>query len=120
MKLDKFQSMAVKKEGKSILVVAPPGSGKTSVILNKVNHCISKEGINYKNIIVITFTKAAAKSMENRYKKNYSDENIPFFGTFHGLFYKILVRIYKNISIINSNIAQLLFKFFYIYCFFFC
>ena len=52
MKLDKFQSMAVKKEGKSILVVAPPGSGKTSVILNKVNHCISKEGINYKNIIV--------------------------------------------------------------------
>lgn len=110
MKLDKFQSMAVKKEGKSILVVAPPGSGKTSVILNKVNHCISKEGINYKNIIVITFTKAAAKSMENRYKKNYSDENIPFFGTFHGLFYKILVRIYKNISIINSNTAFFIIK----------
>ena len=110
MKLDKFQSMAVKKEGKSILVVAPPGSGKTSVILNKVNNCISKEGINYKNIIVITFTKAAAKSMENRYKKNYSDENIPFFGTFHGLFYKILVRIYKNISIINSNTAFFIIK----------
>ena len=57
MKLDKFQSMAVKKEGKSILVVAPPGSGKTSVILNKVNHCISKEGINYKNIMKYSLQK---------------------------------------------------------------
>ncbi|MDO4534994.1 MAG: ATP-dependent helicase [Clostridium perfringens] len=110
MNLDKFQSAAVKANGKSTLVVAPPGSGKTTVILGKVNYLIEKEGVSFKNILVITFTKAAAKNMEERYKKNYSSENIPFFGTFHGLFYRILIRAYKNISIINSNVAFFIIK----------
>ncbi len=110
MNLDKFQSIAVKAKGKSTLVVAPPGSGKTTVILGKVNNLICKEGIDCKNIIVITFTKAAAKSMENKYKENYSKKNVPFFGTFHGLFYRILIRIYKDISIISSNAAFFIIK----------
>ena len=110
MNLDKFQSIAVKANGKSTLIVAPPGSGKTTVILGKVNHLIEKENISPKNILVITFTKAAAKNMEERYKRNYAKENTPFFGTFHGLFYKILIRIYKNISIINSNVAFFIIK----------
>lgn len=110
MNLDKFQLTAVKAKGKSTLVVAPPGSGKTTVILGKVNDLIEREGISFKNILVITFTKAAAKNMEERYKKNYSSENTPFFGTFHGLFYRILIRAYKNISIINSNVAFFVIK----------
>lgn len=110
MSLDKFQSIAVKEKGKSTLVVAPPGSGKTTVILNKINHFVSKEGVDYRNIIVITFTKAAAKSMENRYRENYSNEKIPFFGTFHGLFYRILIKIYKNISIMSSSAAFFIIK----------
>lgn len=110
MNLDKFQLTAVKAKGKSTLVVAPPGSGKTTVILGKVNDLIEREGVSFKNILVITFTKAAAKNMEERYKNNYSSENTPFFGTFHGLFYRILIREYKNISIINSNVAFFVIK----------
>lgn len=110
MNLDKFQWTAVKANGKSTLVVAPPGSGKTTVILRKVNNLIEEKGVSFKNILVITFTKSAAKNMKERYKENYSSENIPFFGTFHGLFYKILVRIYKNISIINNNVAFFVIK----------
>lgn len=110
MNLDKFQSMAVKAKGKSTLIVAPPGSGKTTVILGKINDLIYNEKVSHKNIIVITFTKAAAKSMENRYRESYSNENVPFFGTFHGLFYRILIRMYKNISIISSNAAFFIIK----------
>lgn len=110
MNLDKFQLNAIKSKEKSTLVIAPPGSGKTTVILEKVNQLIDKENISHRNILVITFTKAAANNMKDRYKSIYSNDCVPFFGTFHGLFYKILIRIYKNISIINSNVAFFIIK----------
>ena len=64
MNLDKFQWTAVKANGKSTLVVAPPGSGKTTVILRKVNNLIEEKGVSFKNILVITFTKSAAKNIK--------------------------------------------------------
>ncbi|MFD3156390.1 ATP-dependent helicase [Haloimpatiens sp. FM7330] len=111
MKLDKYQSEAVYTNNRNSLVVAAPGSGKTTVIINRVFHLIKDKNISYKNIIVITFTKAAALSMKRRYKsmitnnKNINYSYIPFFGTFHGLFYKILKNHHNNINIIDSNVT---------------
>ncbi len=44
-------------------------------------------------------------NMKERYKKISDSRRSPFFGTFHGLFYKILNRYYKNINIISSKEA---------------
>ncbi|MBW6409157.1 ATP-dependent helicase [Clostridium weizhouense] len=104
--LDKFQNEAVVTKDKNVLVVAAPGSGKTTVIINRVNHLVINKNISNGNIIVITFTKAAAKNMKNRYESTFNRSSSPFFGTFHGLFYKILLRIGRKIDILESKIAN--------------
>lgn len=108
--LDKYQEEAVYINEKNVLVVAAPGSGKTTVIINRVNHLVTKLNINVGNIIVITFTRAAADNMRNRYKNVFNREVAPFFGTFHGLFYKILLREGYNISIIQGGVSHRIIK----------
>ena len=44
--------------------------------------------------------------MKNRYINTFHKESSPFFGTFHGLFYKILIREGANINIIEGYIAN--------------
>lgn len=101
--LDKYQQKAVYTKYKNALIVAAPGSGKTTVIINRVNHLIEDRKVKVGNIIVITFTRAAAENMKTRYKKTFNKDISPFFGTFHGLFYKILLREGYEINIINDN-----------------
>ncbi|MEG2353046.1 MAG: ATP-dependent helicase [Clostridium sp.] len=102
-RLDKYQLNAVKTNLQNVLVVAAPGSGKTTTIINRVNYLITEKSINSNNIIVITFTKAAAENMKARFIKNTEGRvTPPFFGTFHGLFYRILRR-YIEFDIINTN-----------------
>ncbi|WP_449390167.1 UvrD-helicase domain-containing protein [Clostridium sp. ETTB3] len=101
--LDNYQVNAIKIKEKNVLVVAAPGSGKTTVIINRVNYLIEERKARTRDIIVITFTKAAAENMKNRYKNTFNKTVSPFFGTFHGLFYKILLREGYKINIIESG-----------------
>lgn len=108
--LDINQRNAVYIKEKNVLVVASPGSGKTTVIINRVNHLIEDLKINEGNIIVITFTRAAADNMRNRYKNIFKKERAPFFGTFHGLFYKILLREGYDIKIMDEGKGHAIIK----------
>lgn len=108
--LDKYQNKAVNINEKNVLVVAAPGSGKTTVIINRVNHLVTNLNVKVGNIIVITFTRAAADNMRTRYKNAFNREVAPFFGTFHGLFYKILLREGYNISIIQGGVSHRIIK----------
>jgi DNA helicase-2/ATP-dependent DNA helicase PcrA len=71
-------------------VIAGPGSGKTFVIIKRVIRLIEK-GVSPGNILVITFTKAAAIEMQQRFTKE-TNSMYPevLFGTFHSCFYQIL------------------------------
>lgn len=88
------------------LILAGPGSGKTTVILERIKHLIYGLNISPQNILVITFTKSAALEMQTRAAKilNHSEES-PFFGTFHSYFYSILKRSYEyhNFSIMTTK-----------------
>lgn len=108
--LDKYQEKAVYIKNKNVLVVAAPGSGKTTVIINRVNHLIEDRKTPVGNIIVITFTRAAAENMKSRYKKFFNKNIAPFFGTFHGLFYKILLREGYDVKILEGVKAHGLVK----------
>ncbi|KIL07680.1 ATP-dependent DNA helicase [Clostridium botulinum] len=108
--LDIYQNKAVITEDKNALIIAAPGSGKTTVIINRIYYLVDKLKISNGRIIVITFTKAAAKNMKERYENRFKQNTSPFFGTFHGLFYKILLRTGKNIDIIDGNIINKLIK----------
>ncbi|MDP4143067.1 MAG: ATP-dependent helicase [Bacillota bacterium] len=74
--------------------------------INRVEKLMGYYAVNPKNIIIITFTRAAAVNMKKRFEglQGESKGNViaPFFGTFHGLFYKILSRHYGKINIIST------------------
>ncbi|MHC6179669.1 ATP-dependent helicase [Clostridium sp. JNZ X4-2] len=109
-KLDINQMKAVHIDFKNVMVCAPPGSGKTTVIINRVYYLIAVKKVEPKNIVVITFTRSSAFDMKNRYLSISNKNDIPFFGTFHSLFYNILKRHSGKINIISSFKAQQLVK----------
>lgn len=91
-----------------MLVLAGPGSGKTAVITRRVLE-LTKQGVAPGNILVITFTKAAATEMQERYERLQQEEGRTTtvgrvnFGTFHAVFFKILKYAYHWDS---SNIIR--------------
>ena len=88
------------------MILAGPGSGKTKTLLHRIEYIINHLNISPKNILVITFTKAAAIEMKERAAQifNFSNES-PFFGTFHSFFYSVLKQSYEyqNFSIMTSK-----------------
>ena len=66
------QLEAINKEGTNILVSAGAGSGKTAVLSERVLRKV-KEHVSVDDILVLTFTNAAAKEMKDRIRKKISD-----------------------------------------------
>ena len=73
------------------MILAGPGSGKTYVIVRRLQYLIEEFGADPASILVITFTKAAAIEMQYRFTK-LTDSSYPevSFGTFHSVFYRII------------------------------
>jgi len=98
-----------------MLVTAGPGSGKTYVIVARLIHMLLEYHIPPEKILVITFTKEAAESMQKRFKAAYDDiasqspllsAEIPIsFGTFHSFYYQIIRSIpkYSRFRLINEK-----------------
>ena len=78
------QMQAIKLKGANILVSAAAGSGKTSVLVERIVNKIINDGVDIDKILVVTFTNAAASEMRQRlmdaiYKKideNPNDDNL--------------------------------------------
>lgn len=103
-----------------MLVLAGPGSGKTYTITNRISYLIEEERVNPENILVITFTKDAALSMQERFLKQEAERRnelsessciskrhpaaaigvsacVPVnFGTFHAIFYQIIKQSQRS------------------------
>ncbi len=92
---NKEQLIAINHKEKPMLVVAGPGSGKTTVIVNRVKTLLDS-GVSGDKILVITFTKLAALEMKTRFLKVFNiGERGVTFSTFHSLFFKILKQTYN-------------------------
>jgi len=96
MKMNIAQQEAVKHFDGPMLVIAGPGSGKTFVITERTKMLIDERHIPEDQILVITFTKAAATEMKNRFLtlRNTSTTRVNF-GTFHSVFFTILKHAYR-------------------------
>lgn len=87
-------------------VFAGPGSGKTYVTVHRIQHLITVAGIEPSHILVITFTKAAALEMQERFFYLMEPERPAVrFGTFHAVFYHILKQSaqYRDYTIITES-----------------
>ena len=101
MQYNPSQQKAVAHGDGPALVLAGPGSGKTAVITGRTVRLI-QNGISPSSILVVTFTRAAAVEMKERFLKIIGRSASPVtFGTFHGIFYGILKNTYR---ISGSNI----------------
>lgn len=63
------QQLAIKHEGENIIVSAGAGSGKTAVLSERVLRKL-KSGVGIKQLLILTFTKAAAAEMRERIRAN--------------------------------------------------
>ncbi len=77
------------------MVLAGPGSGKTSVIAERTEYLIRKHKVQESSILVVTFSRAAAREMQERFLALHKGQASGVtFGTFHGIFYGILKQAY--------------------------
>lgn len=90
MKYSKQQIQAINHKDGPALVLAVPGSGKTTVLLQRVYNLISS-GIDPKSLLIMTFSKAQAVDMQVKFKKRYNLDNVSF-STIHSFAYAIVRR----------------------------
>ena len=116
------QLSAINEEGKNIIVSAGAGSGKTAVLSERVLRKL-KQGVNVNELLILTFTNAAAKEMKERIRKKImNDEKLTkqlelidssYITTFDSFSlstvkkYHYLLNISPNVKIIESSIIRL-------------
>lgn len=104
MAFHKSQMEAIRHNRGPMMVLAGPGSGKTTVITHRTKHLIEECGVDSSKILVITFTRAAAREMRERFERLMDGKpSRVSFGTFHSVFFTILKYAYRYDA---SNIAR--------------
>ena len=116
------QQKAIDLEGSNIIVSAGAGSGKTAVLSERVIRKL-KSGVDVNRLLILTFTKEAAKEMKERIRKKIKKEGLTkqldlldsaYITTFDSYAYSIVkkyhyeLNISKDISIIDSSIINML------------
>ena len=109
LQLTKNQEKAVTYGNGPLMVIAGPGSGKTFVITMRVKYLIKNLKVEPKSILVLTFSRAAALQMKERFieytsKSSYIDTAYDgvTWGTFHAVFFSMIKAVY------GYNAAQVL------------
>lgn len=91
MHLNKEQMLAATHQRGPCLVLAGPGSGKTSTLIYRIEYLISSCYVKPEEILMLTFTKASAREMQERCIAKLGEESSRiFFGTFHSFFFHVL------------------------------
>lgn len=91
MILNDSQLCAIRHTEGPMLVLAGPGSGKTTVIITRIRELISSHDVQPGQILAVTFSRASANEMKDRYRQTAAATvGSPEFATFHSIFLKIL------------------------------
>ena len=88
--LNEQQEKAVTKADGATLLLAVPGSGKTTVIVARTGYLMYVANVAPENILTITFTKMAAAEMKARFEKKFHPQRMPAFSTIHSFCVSVL------------------------------
>lgn len=86
---NEVQKQAIEHTDGPLLLLASPGSGKTTTIIARIGYLISCHNVTPKRILAVSFSRASARDMEQRYKKLFPQLNIVQFSTIHSLAFRI-------------------------------
>ncbi|MFW2502810.1 ATP-dependent helicase [Clostridium diolis] len=95
-RLNEYQREAVLDESDACVVNANVGSGKTTVLISKIVYLHYAKNINYKDMIVLTFTNKAANEIKERLMasdESIKSEELEGFGTFHSVALHLLKEV---------------------------
>lgn len=102
MALNEMQQLAVDTTEGPLLILAGAGSGKTTVLVNRVEHIISSRLATPWQVLAITFTNKAAGELRERLVSAIGDEaNDIWAYTFHSCCSRILRRFGERIGYLN-------------------
>lgn len=102
MKYSESQMKAINHDKGPALVLAVPGSGKTTVLLARIKRLIDK-GVNPNNILSMTFSKSQALDMEDRFMSK-NKINTVHFSTIHSFTYGIIKSFHNSkVDLIESS-----------------
>ena len=85
MQLNRYQQEAVLDDSNACLVNASVGSGKTTVLIEKIRYLHEEKQVPFSEMCVLTFTNKAAGEIRDRMGCQYD-----LFGTFHGVALRML------------------------------
>ena len=90
---DQQETAVLHTEG-AVLLLAVPGSGKTTVLTARIGYMILELGVRPESILVLTYTVAAAADMKRRFAKFFGDELAGHaeFRTINGIAQKIIME----------------------------
>lgn len=111
MNLSEEQQLIVNLNSGQHVVLAPPGTGKTELLVQRLSNAI-KNGIDENKMVCLTFTNRAAKNMLDRIEKELGEHNI-FIGNIHSFCNTFLRKhrvIAQNISLLDEEDIEILFK----------
>lgn len=87
--LNEVQKAAVEHYLGPLLLLASPGSGKTTTLIMRIGHLIRYHNVHANQIIAVSFNKSAAHDMDLRYKKFFPELPSVNFSTIHSLAFEI-------------------------------
>lgn len=113
--LNSSQKIAVEYNDGPLLIVAGAGTGKTTVITQKIHHIITNKIARAEEILAVTFTEKATAEMEDRTQELLSFSGFDIsISTFHGLCQRILenhaldIGLPNNFKLLNETESWLL------------
>ena len=121
MNWTKEQQLAINREGCNLIVSAGAGSGKTAVLSERVLRKL-QEGVDIRNILILTFTNEAAGEMKERIRKKIKQANLneqlsfldaAYITTFDAYAFSLVKKYHylfnldANLSIIDSSVINL-------------
>lgn len=102
IRLSEEQEKACAHMGEPLLVLAGPGSGKTRVLAERMVRLLEK-GTDPASVLALTFSRKAAREMEERVQGRLPAVSLPFCGTFHAFAWKMLKAEHPDAVLLSDQ-----------------
>ena len=108
--LNENQKKAVQAVDGPVLLLAVPGSGKTTVLVTRLGYMLMCRGIRPENILTLTYTVAATKDMAKRFEALFGENCAPDleFRTINGICQKVIIQYARKTGKDENTIFRLI------------